>query len=69
MHGTLVIAAVAIAAGLGVVIPWGRRAETLRVPAETLRPEDRFGEQIGASAGDSGRVHPLLWSSQDLMDT
>jgi hypothetical protein len=87
MNGTLVIAAAAIAAGLGVLVPWFRRrrsvanlegreplddetfygryyaesklpkalvselrqevAETLKVPAAKLRPEDRFGKQIG----------------------
>ena len=86
MNGVLVIAGAAIAAFLGVLIPWLRRrrsaalkgreslddeafygryyaesklpktlvselrhevAETLKVPAAKLRPDDRFGKQIG----------------------
>ena len=87
MNGVLVIAGAALAAGLGVLIPWLRRrrsvaalegreslddeafygryyaeskipktlvselrhevAETLKVPTAKLRPEDRFGKQIG----------------------
>jgi len=87
MNGVLVIAGAAVAAGLGVLVPWLRRrrsaaalegreslddeafyghyyaesklpktlvselrhevAETLKVPAAKLRPDDRFGKQIG----------------------